>query len=99
VVTLGPTGSLLGAFEGEQFDEFATQLGPDDCLFLYTDGLTEARSGDDQYGQERLMQLLPRLRDRAPSAFIDAVLQDVRSFASNGLRDDLATLTIRRVRC
>jgi serine phosphatase RsbU (regulator of sigma subunit) len=94
---LGPTGSLLGAFENTEFDEFSTHMGSDDCLFLYTDGLTEARSGKSQYGEERLMRLLPGLIDRAPSALIDAVLQDVRSFASNGLRDDLAILTIRRV--
>jgi hypothetical protein len=97
VLMLGPTGPLLGAFEGAKFDESTTHLGADDCLFLYTDGLTEARSGKSQYGEERLISLLPRLGDRAPSAFTDAVLQDVRSFASNGLRDDLATLTVRRV--
>ena len=97
VVMLGPTGSLLGAFEGATFNEAATYLGPHDSLFLYTDGLTEARRGQAQYGEERLVGLLPGLSNRAPAALIAAVLEDVKSFASGGLRDDLATLTIRRI--
>jgi serine phosphatase RsbU (regulator of sigma subunit) len=97
VVVLGPTGSLLGAFEDAMFEEAATHMALGDRLFLYTDGLTEARRGNLQYGEERLMGLLAGLGDRAPSAVIDAVLEDVRLFATDGLRDDLATLAIGRV--
>jgi serine phosphatase RsbU (regulator of sigma subunit) len=97
VVVLGPTGTLLGAFEGARFDEAEAHMAPGECLFLYTDGLIEARNGMDQYGSERLMQLLSSLAGHAPSAVIDSVLDDVRSFTVEGLRDDLATLAIRRV--
>jgi hypothetical protein len=95
VTVLGQTGSLLGAFEHAAFDDETARMGPGDCLFLYTDGLTDAWCGDRQYGEERLLSLLSRPGDRTPCALIDAVLQDVRSFAPDGLRDDLATLAIR----
>jgi hypothetical protein len=96
VETLPATGSLLGAFEKWVFEETETNLGWKDMLFLYTDGLTEARRGDELYGEERLIAFLRGTWGRSTSDVISAVLEDVTSFASSGLRDDLATLAIRR---
>ena len=33
-------------------------------LFLYTDGLTEARAGKELFGEERVFELLARFADR-----------------------------------
>ena len=48
------------------------QLRPDDCLVLFTDGITEAMNAkDEEFGEERLMALLNqtlRQRRRIPEA-------------------------------
>jgi len=37
--------------------DFSLTLEPDDCLILYTDGVTEALNSEgDEFGMERLMQ-------------------------------------------
>ncbi len=42
-----------------RLDERTISLGLDDLLLLYTDGLTEAFSPeDDTYGEERLQEVL-----------------------------------------
>ena len=96
VEMLPATGLLLGAFGTWVYEETETHLGPKDVLFLYTDGLTEARRDDELYGEERLIAFLRGTVGRTSSDVVAAVLEDVTSFASEGLRDDLATLAIKR---
>jgi PAS domain S-box-containing protein len=91
------TGPLLGAFPDMLFEEREGCLDPDDLLFLYTDGLTEARRDGELYGEDRLFAMLPTTRSTVPRDVIDAVLVDVNRFAGDRLRDDLAILAVRRV--
>jgi GAF domain-containing protein len=94
---LSATGPLLGAFPGMRFEEREACLGPDDLLFLYTDGLTEARRDRELYGEDRLFEFLSTGRSTVPRLVIEAVLADVGSFGGDRLRDDLAILAVRRV--
>jgi PAS domain S-box-containing protein len=93
---LSTTGPILGAFEGLAFEEARAELSPDDLLFLYTDGLTEARCDGDFYGDGRLHDLLSSMRGRGPGETVDDVLANVLQFSGGQLRDDLALLVIRR---
>lgn len=95
--TLPATGPVLGAFEGLTFDEVEAWLCPGDVLLLYTDGLTEARNGDDFYGEERLYGLLPTMRDGGTDGVVEGVLSHVLEFSDGRLRDDLAVLAIKRL--
>ncbi len=95
---LAATGPLLGAFEGSAFAEAQISLGLDEVLFLYTDGLTEARKGDELYGEARLYEVLSQSSDgyRA-TAIVEDVLTDMLAFGGGRLRDDLAILAVRRL--
>ena len=61
VTPLKPPGMVLGIDSGSVFDritgDFAVPLERDDCLVLYTDGVTEAldREGNE-FGMERMIQ-------------------------------------------
>jgi sigma-B regulation protein RsbU (phosphoserine phosphatase) len=84
-------------FLDAEFSATRLQLEIGDTLFLYTDGLTEARSADDEYGVDRVMRLVHQQAARPPAELITACLDDLRAFVDRRPRlDDLTLLAIRR---
>ncbi|HSO76853.1 MAG TPA: SpoIIE family protein phosphatase [Blastocatellia bacterium] len=98
VTTIEATGLPLGLFNREQYSVANLKLEKDDCLLLYTDGVTEARDPlDGEYGTERLLRLAASYQHLAPQKLVEACLEDVRSFRSGAPRnDDLTVMAIRR---
>lgn len=95
---LSVTAPLLGAFSEAEFRDAEAFLDLDEVLFLYTDGLTEARSpAGEFYGDERLVSFLSETRDASPTGIIGGVISDVLAFSGGRLADDLAVLAVRRV--
>jgi phosphoserine phosphatase RsbU/P len=96
---IGATGLPLGMFCNEQFSTTELRLNPGDCIFLYTDGLTEATDASgDEYGIERLCDSVMAHRGLPAHELIAACLADLTSFTSNtAMRDDLTMMAIRRV--
>jgi sigma-B regulation protein RsbU (phosphoserine phosphatase) len=97
VLRIESTGLPLGMFRDAEFSATRLQLEPGDTLFLYTDGLSEARNGNDDYGVERVTRLARQQSARPPAELIAACLNDLRAFSGAGPRlDDLTLLAIRR---
>jgi len=97
VLRIESTGLPLGMFLEAEFSATRLQLEIGDTLFLYTDGLTEARSADDEYGVDRVMRLVHQQAARPPAELISACLDDLRAFVDGRPRlDDLTLLAIRR---
>lgn len=95
VDALDPTGPIVGAFEGLEFGFASTELGARDTLLLYTDGVIEAHSGSDLFGEERLHALLSERHrdiDELPQAVFEAVLE----YTGGHLADDVALLALSR---
>lgn len=84
----------LGVMDGFEFQEQETVLHPDDALFLFTDGLTEAENGSAQlFGEDRLRQVLRTRRDSA--SHLKAMQDAVRVFVGDAPQsDDLTMLFI-----
>ena len=95
--SLAVTGPLLGAFEDVEYDEAEACLELDELLFLYTDGLTEARRDGELYGEERLFDFLASTHGGSPRDVVHGVIEDVMAYSGNRLRDDLALLGVKRV--
>jgi sigma-B regulation protein RsbU (phosphoserine phosphatase) len=92
------TGVPLGMFCSARFLSHRLTLAPGDTVFLYTDGLTEARNrAGQEYGLQRIRALAARLIGKAPDALISECLEDLLSFGE-GLKqtDDLTLLVLRR---
>ena len=87
LLTLDPKG---GYFSRE------VPLDPGDVLLLYTDGLSEARAGDQLFGEDRIAQSVRRDPGDDLSAMCKGLLEAARDFASAPLGDDIAILAIRR---
>lgn len=89
------TGPVLGAFGHVAFKEAEESLEVGDVLFLYTDGLTEARNGDEFYGDARFRECLATVETDA-ARLVEHVRADALEFAGGRLTDDLAMLAVKR---
>jgi sigma-B regulation protein RsbU (phosphoserine phosphatase) len=67
-----------------------------DLVVLYTDGLTEARSGGQLFGEERVAHIVRRDPGQDTTVLCKTLLEAARDFSSP-LHDDVAILAIRRV--
>lgn len=94
---LPATGPLLGiSVDGTYFSrEVSLDIG--DVVLLHTDGLTEARSGDHLFGEERVASHLRRDPGKDAGVLCKELIDAARDFASAPLADDVAVVTVRRV--
>jgi GAF domain-containing protein len=92
---LGPTGPLLGALREAPYTLGKTSFGIGDRIVLYTDGVTEARLGNTFFGEERVLGFLEV--SSTPMEFAQGLLDAVRAFVRDDLRDDVAILVIDSV--
>jgi serine phosphatase RsbU (regulator of sigma subunit)/anti-sigma regulatory factor (Ser/Thr protein kinase) len=92
---LPPTGSVIGAFASESYGEHTILLQPGDAVVLYTDGVSEARRGDEELGDHRLYELLREQYGRPSQEVADAVMAESRSFSSTRASDDAAVFVLR----
>jgi sigma-B regulation protein RsbU (phosphoserine phosphatase) len=81
-------------------DDFApetrtAELPPGAGLLLYTDGVVEARRGDDFYGDDRLGAALTSLRGADPAGLVEGIRDDVQRFAGTEFNDDVCMLALR----
>jgi sigma-B regulation protein RsbU (phosphoserine phosphatase) len=97
VLRIESTGLPLGMFCEVEFSTTRLHMDPGDTLFLYTDGLSEASNADEEYGIDRVAQLVRQQAGRHPAELISACLADLNTFADASiLSDDLSLLAIQR---
>ncbi len=75
------------------------EMAVDDVLVLLTDGFFEwTRADGEQYGIERLKEMIIKAGDRPPAELIQAIRRDVEIYADGAPQaDDLTAVIIRRV--
>jgi sigma-B regulation protein RsbU (phosphoserine phosphatase) len=92
-----PGGGALGVAENGAYPSARLRLGPEESLFLYTDGLTEALDPAGQlFSDERLEELLRRTRVTGPRQLLGLVVDEVSRFAAGAPQaDDITGLVLR----
>ena len=91
-------GLLLGVMKGMPYEQGTARLEAGDVLALFTDGVTEAMSPDEEeYGEARLEACLKAHREASAQAILDAVYADVRRFTHDpaSLSDDLTMIVLK----
>ena len=91
-------GMALGVMPDLTYAESAALLQPGDCVFFYTDGVTEAENErGDQFGLERLCEIFADGTAQDVRASNEAVFAAVVAFAGDAPQfDDVTCLTLRR---
>lgn len=91
-------GLLLGVMANLPYESAAVTLHPGDTLALFTDGVTEAMSPEEEeYGEERLLACLQANRHRPAAALVDCIYAEIRDFTHNPatLSDDLTLIVLK----
>lgn len=96
VVRLDSTCTVLGLFNEWDCQVREWSLNPGDLLAIYTDGVTEALSPDEEeFGEERLVESLQHHKDLPARDLLSGVVEEVKRFSSREQADDI-TLVIAR---
>jgi len=86
---------IVGAFEGIMYSAETIILGKEEKLFLYTDGVTEAFSKEDeQFGEKRLQAVLQENISKTPASCLKGVESAVSDFAEGCEQSDDITLLV-----
>ena len=98
VARLDPTGVVLGVLEGALFSEERVQLEDGARLLLYTDGVTEAANpADEEFGEQRLEQLLRERAGTTPPRLIETIFETVIAFCGRAKpADDMTMMVVSR---
>ena len=90
-------GIMAGSFEDVDFPEYKVKMNPGDCLFMYTDGVTEAENKSGElFGETRLEQVLLKNKACGADNLLKAVTEEINAFAQGAEQsDDMTTLALQ----
>jgi sigma-B regulation protein RsbU (phosphoserine phosphatase) len=94
-------GMAVGMVPPEVFDSIiqdtSIHFGSKDALLLYTDGITETLNNQgEEYGSERLTELVRSHGDKDAQTIIDQTLDSVHRFSQDsGQLDDLTLIAVK----
>ena len=93
-------GPALGIIGGEiQLDDHFIQIETDDCLVLYTDGVTETFSPSGEiYGEDRLRQIIERTSGSSACTLLEAIDQSLIDYLrGDPPGDDITIMAVHRL--
>ncbi len=96
VAPLRSTGPLLMLDPTAIYFSREIPLRSDDLVVMYTDGLAEARSGAQIFGENRIIKAVERDLDAGPDVLCKMLLDAAKDFAGGIINDDTAIMAIRR---
>lgn len=95
-LTLG--GLVVGFMPTQTYKEDFFSFNPGDTLYIFSDGVTEAMNEErEEFGEERLEQILKDIGDVSAQSYIDTVHQQVKAHTGNAPQnDDITMLVVKR---
>jgi|SRR5918999_793697 hypothetical protein len=95
--TLGPTGPAVGMLSDSTYTLSHTTLRPGDALFIYTDGVVEARdTSGELFGTDRTIDVIAKPGNTAEE-MLGRVDEAIRHYVGSAQQtDDITMLAIRR---
>ncbi len=95
IETLTEGGIVLGLVDGAKYAEGSVVLGPGDTLLVYSDGVTETWSPDDEeFGEKRLEEIVTRGRGLDARSLESEILRQLERFSAGVKATDDRTLIV-----
>jgi len=92
---LATGGAALGVFKDWEYEQGEVDIAAGDRLVLFTDGVTEARSGnDEEFGEDRLVELVRQNREVGAAELQKRILTAVTEFCGGNFHDDATVLVL-----
>ena len=90
-------GLPLGSFQGATYDEVTMPLAHGDVFVFCTDGIFEATNAEgEEFGAERLIEVVQAHREARARAIVDAVFEAVRLFRGDARQgDDMTAVAVK----
>ncbi|HUB18230.1 MAG TPA: PP2C family protein-serine/threonine phosphatase [Acidobacteriaceae bacterium] len=90
-------GMPLGVVDGAPYASGAITLEAGDWLVAFTDGVVEAENpAQQQYGEDRLLQMAHWGTNLAPKVLLDSLLADIDRFEANAPQhDDITCMLVK----
>jgi sigma-B regulation protein RsbU (phosphoserine phosphatase) len=94
----GGEGTVLGIMPEMQFGQESVKLAPEEFIFMFTDGVTDAFNAERQpFSEERLEKCLTQGKFRAARRIVETVEASVRSHTGDAEQnDDVTAMVVRR---
>jgi serine phosphatase RsbU (regulator of sigma subunit) len=88
-------GPLLGAFGDARYEETTVSLAPGELILMYTDGVTEVRRRQAEFGERELAATVAACVDRSAEEVVANVLHHALELQAGQPLDDIALLAVR----
>jgi sigma-B regulation protein RsbU (phosphoserine phosphatase) len=98
VIRLEAGGPVVGLLPLAPYVEQALTLEPGDLLLLYTDGISEAMTHDDEeWGEERMIEAASKVRDKDAGDVLRALFTACDKFTAGAPQHDDMTMLILKL--
>jgi sigma-B regulation protein RsbU (phosphoserine phosphatase) len=94
---LGASGPPLGILAGTQYEAEHLPFPAGSRLLVYTDGLTEVFKGDEEFGEDRLLESFQSCAGSGSAATLGQLWHTIGEFSGTQAQvDDMTALAVRR---
>ncbi len=98
VIRVEAGGPVVGLLPFAPYTEQVLTLEPGDLLLLYTDGISEAMTHDDEeWGEERMIEAARKVRDKSAEEVLHAMFADCDAFTAGAPQHDDMTMLILKL--
>ena len=98
ISSLDVGGTIVGMFRECEYEQGTITLEPGSLLAAYTDGISEPENAyGEQFGRQRIIEVIQRNRAQRPEATLDAVVAAVEQWAGTPEQADDMTILFAAV--
>ncbi len=96
VIETWAEGVPIGLLEDQEYEQVPIAVEPGDLVLFYSDGVEDQLADHDEYGRDRLEQLIEKNCAKPPGEIVQAVFDDLDEFrGSTSITDDQTVIAFR----